>query len=130
MRKVAVIATSREGTLEALRAAAVVEAPARVTLFARASQMSALPPANELECATVMAYEADGEELLEPLIPRSALVLIGGHTRALWPTPEQRLAERFSRLGYRVAFVTASRSRSARAIDASSPSCFSPSGDT
>jgi len=42
---------------------------------------------------------------LEALIPRDAVVLVGGRTRRWWPTPEQRAAAALTRAGHGVLFV-------------------------
>lgn len=136
---VQVIATSREGTREALRAAnAFAQGSSKnILLFVRPSRRAAvLPPASELANATVLSYEGGRAQDLLQLIRRSVLVVVGGRTRLVWPTPEQRLARTLTRSGCRVAFAHvaepshASRSRRARAMGASSPNCVASSGDT
>ena len=42
---------------------------------------------------------------LAPLLPRDAVILVGGRTRRWWSTREQRLADALRRTGRRVLFV-------------------------
>jgi hypothetical protein len=52
-------------------------------------------------------------EALGSLLPRDAVVVIGGPSRQWWPTREQRLAARVSRAGRRVLFVAEAHGDSA-----------------
>jgi hypothetical protein len=45
------------------------------------------------------------DDAIASLVPRDAVVVIGGRGRLWWPTREQRLAARLSRSGHRVVFV-------------------------
>ena len=56
---------------------------------------------------TVIAVVGDRPADLAPLLPRDAVVIVGGPTRRWWPTSEQRTAATLARLGCRVIFVHA-----------------------
>ena len=119
-----VIATSLEGTRQALEAAAGLAGGihGRIVLFLR--RRSA-----ELNVAGNTIVRDEGEQALRRLadsyVPRASvlscvceraidvvqlfqspgLIVIGGGARTWWPTAEQRLANALTRLGYQVTFV-------------------------
>jgi hypothetical protein len=123
-----VIATSLEGTREALEAATTLARglSARVVVFVRraAPSMHSLPEdrdqtaeaalkrltnsytprPNVLSC--VCEQTVDIVQLFQP----PGLVVIGGETRWWWPTAEQRLARALTRFGCHVTFVHVPRS--------------------
>jgi hypothetical protein len=128
---VSVIATSDEGTREALRVATELAGPesSKLLLFVRSGDRSGVPAMWKSREATVLTYNGQTEDLVQ-LVPRSAPVVLGGGGGLWWPTPEQQLARKFADLGYRVIFALSARSWRSRAIGASAFSFASSSGDT
>jgi hypothetical protein len=116
-----VIATSDDGTREALEAATALARglSGRVVLFLQRGFHS---PKTDMEAD---AAEAALRRLIDSYTPRPSvlscnsqqpidvvqlvqapgLVVIGGEARLWWPTAEQRLARAFTRLGCHVTFV-------------------------
>jgi len=122
-RTVHVIATSQEGTREALEAAATLARgrSARVVVFVRrvTPGVHSLPEDHDetVEAAfrrlidsytprpTVMSYVCEQAIDVVQLFQPPGLVVIGGETRRWWPTAEQRLAHALTRTGCHVTFV-------------------------
>jgi len=125
-----VIATSREGTREALEAATALARGlcGRVVVFLRRASMDAnlsdqnintdeaeqalrrltdsyTPRPNVLSCVCRRVID------VVQLFQSPGLVVIGGRARWWWPTAEQRLAEDLTRLGCHVTFVHVPRGR-------------------
>jgi hypothetical protein len=125
-----VIATSLDGTREALEAATALARGlcAHVVLFlwrgsarlngfdqdfkAQAAERalrqltaSFSPRPNVLSCVSVRAID------IVQLFRSPGLVVIGGETRLWWPTAEQRLARALTQLGCHVTFVHVPRGR-------------------
>jgi hypothetical protein len=118
-----VIATSLEGTREALEAATALARglSGRVVVFLRRASIdlnlsdqhinneseqalrrmtdSYTPRPNVLSCVCKRAID------VVQLFQSPGLVVIGGKARWWWPTAEQRLAEDLTRLGCHVTFV-------------------------
>jgi len=123
-----VVATTLEGTREALEAATALagETCSRVYVIAQ----SGIPTGVSRARATVaaQALAADIRTMSEalspsvavvpmlgrhptdviPLLPPRALVFIGGTSGRWWPSAAQRIAHAFARFGCRVVFVHAS----------------------
>jgi hypothetical protein len=125
-----VVATSLEGTREALEAATALARGlcGRVVVFLRR-------PSTDLNASDQTINNDDTEQALRRLAhsytprpnvlscvcPRAAdivqlfrspgLVVVGGKARWWWPTAEQRLAEDLTRLGCHVTFVHVPRGR-------------------
>lgn len=125
-----VIATSLEGTREALEAATALARGlcGRVVVFLRRASTdlnvpdpnidnneteqalrrltdSYTPRPNVLSCVCKRAID------VVQLFQSPGLVVIGGKARWWWPTAEQRLAEDLTRLGCHVTFVHVPRGR-------------------
>lgn len=120
-----VMATTVEGTREALAAAGVFASAVHSRVYVIAQGIA--PAIAEVESPTGLlrgfvqairdlpeAASAGAEVLpcffrrpadLLVLLPRGAVVFVGGGSRRWWPTREQRLAHEFSRIGCRVVFI-------------------------
>jgi hypothetical protein len=122
-----VVATTLEGTRDAIAAADVLASAtdSRVYVIARGAVPDGVtlePPTDRLHMFArtirdlpeassarldVLAclYRRPADLLI--LLPPRAIVFIGGGSRRWWPTPEQRLAHEFTRIGCRVVFIHA-----------------------
>ena len=103
MARVSVIATSAEGTRAALCVAAKLMArePSELCVFVRSGQDAALPSTASSMRTSVFTYSGRFDELYH-LVPKSAPLVLGGRAGMWLASPEQRLARRFTKLGYRV----------------------------
>jgi hypothetical protein len=79
-------------------------APARV----QAEQLRQLAKQLQLDVEIVSALCRSEREVPATLLPRDALVVLGGRSGRWWPPSGKRLAAQLNRAGYRVLFVPTS----------------------